>query len=684
MDDFGEQNRKIIIFNWRTRKMKERNVVLILMLAFAMLAGIASGQYPSEVVKINFQQETNPVPTGYIKDYGLAFSAQNGFEYGFDQVINETRQRGTDPDPRYDTLNHLEKTNGRYWEIALDSGLYNIFLVCGDPDNTNQINTLDLEGTIVTDPDGEDEFDEYWVYNVEVTDGRLTIAPAEGSDNSKLCFIEIYVTDPAYNPPPSVEAGSDLTMWLDETAQLAGAITDEDPYDGSSTGTVTSYWVKEGGPGTVTFDPADTTDVLDPTATFDTAGTYELRLQASDGTADSNDIMTIYVRDPAIKVELAYWSFEDIIPGANTIPEFYGNDGTYVIGWGANPEDERTRFAPTVVDGVIGDSAIRFVGNQEHMLNPFVLPKEYGTLSHWCKLTSTQRGAIYFESNEDTNGWGGPALEIHSGTRDGEWMFSYCDNASEDDVNVDAGDAVVGEWSHVVATWNIHGDLVLYVDGIEEERNAMPASAVGGNIAPTENNSLFGGVSQIDDSRRYDGDLDEVQVFGWDLTIEEIRALTALGDVAPDCDAGADDSMRMRLTDTITLADAELVDYGAPSEKTIKWITDSKPADSNAIFTDDAVVNAEVQFPDFGIYVLRLTVSDAGGSDTSTIEIEIVETDCSTVMADGLGLTGDIAGGGLLGDEPDCRVTLADVAAFAADFLSCNNPQDVACEDPYL
>ena len=46
-----------------------------------------------------------------------------------------------------------------------------------------------VEGTVVTDPDGADHFDEYNV-EVEVTDGRLTIRPAGGASDAKICFVE--------------------------------------------------------------------------------------------------------------------------------------------------------------------------------------------------------------------------------------------------------------------------------------------------------------------------------------------------------------------------------------------------------------------------------------------------------------------------------------------------------------
>jgi len=140
-----------------------------------------------ETIKINFQPSASAVPTGYEVDSGATYGSRgNGLSYGWDTTNGETRDRGADSDQRYDTLNHV---NAYTWEIGLDNGTYDIWLVCGDPAYADSTNTLDIEGTTVTDPDGQDYFDEYNI-QVSVNDGKLTIASATGA-YPKLCFIEI-------------------------------------------------------------------------------------------------------------------------------------------------------------------------------------------------------------------------------------------------------------------------------------------------------------------------------------------------------------------------------------------------------------------------------------------------------------------------------------------------------------
>ncbi|MDT3777453.1 hypothetical protein PJI16_07760 [Nitrospira sp. MA-1] len=90
------------------------------------------------------------------------------------------------------------------------------------------------------------------------------------------------------NQPPSVNAGPSITIALPNTAALNGTVTD----DGlpATPGTVTSTWSKVSGPGTVTFANAS---ALSTTASFSEAGTYVLRLTATDGEFGPSSELTI-------------------------------------------------------------------------------------------------------------------------------------------------------------------------------------------------------------------------------------------------------------------------------------------------------------------------------------------------------------------------------------------------------
>ncbi len=84
------------------------------------------------------------------------------------------------------------------------------------------------------------------------------------------------------NQAPIVNAGSDQTVAYTASASLSGTVSDPD----SGPGPLTYLWSKVSGPGTVTFGTAT---AVSTTASFSAAGTYVLRLTASDGQASTSD-----------------------------------------------------------------------------------------------------------------------------------------------------------------------------------------------------------------------------------------------------------------------------------------------------------------------------------------------------------------------------------------------------------
>ena len=523
------------------------------------------------------------------------------------------------------------------------------------------------------------------------------LIPPGGSynqDRGQLDGLLVKLVDITFNPPPNVDAGPDFTVWTDALPiKLAGSATDVGPEDGTSPGSpggvVSSYWYSDpNNPGDVTFEPADTTLVYEPNVTaFSVPGTYNLVLQVSDGLVDGNDIVTITVWDAALKAKVAHWDMENIVD--SNIPELvadnHGTYGTYVL-IPPEPDAILVEITPHVVPGVIGDDAIRFYNDPNHMLNPFSLPRVTGTLSHWCKIGRTQAQVIYYEGNEASNGWGGPTLEIHSGSTGGEWMFFWQDSLLAS-VDVKGGESVVGEWSHVVATWNILGDLILYDNGVEVARDAM-GRAGGGNLPPLAECVIVGGVSDLNASgedRMYNGDLDDVRVYNYALTPEEIRALTGVVELKAKVDAGPDASYQLSPGEAVSTAGI-VTDYGIPGTLDLKWTTLIGPEDANAVFVDPNSAVTDVTFPVFGAYQLQLEVYDENLdeiTDTDIVWLTIISPVCQDVIdgLDGAELyPGDISGPD---GTPDCRVDLQDIAAFAAEFLRCNNPETLGCEDPW-
>jgi hypothetical protein len=99
---------------------------------------------------------------------------------------------------------------------------------------------------------------------------------------------EIVVTvNAGVNQAPSVNAGPDQSITLPASATLNGSASDD-----GLPATLTTTWSKVSGPGMVTFGNVS---ALVTTATFSTAGSYTLRLTASDGALSSTDDIAVIV-----------------------------------------------------------------------------------------------------------------------------------------------------------------------------------------------------------------------------------------------------------------------------------------------------------------------------------------------------------------------------------------------------
>ncbi|MGH7180108.1 MAG: hypothetical protein ACREJC_22210 [Tepidisphaeraceae bacterium] len=149
-------------------------------------------------VHINFQTNiaTSAGPE-FVKDIGQVFGSRgNGLSYGWDADITgsaRVRNNVRSPDFRYDSLIKMQDGGAnRTWEIAIPNGLYQVRLVAGDPDFTDSIYKMNLEGLagVTGTPRDDIRWFRRWV-NVQVNDGRLSLTNAVGSSNNKIAFIDI-------------------------------------------------------------------------------------------------------------------------------------------------------------------------------------------------------------------------------------------------------------------------------------------------------------------------------------------------------------------------------------------------------------------------------------------------------------------------------------------------------------
>ena len=160
----------------------------------------------------------------------------------------------------------------------------------------------------------------------------------------------------AANQPPVVNAGLDQTIALPSNANLDGTISD----DGlpNPPATVTTTWSKVSGLGNVTFGNINT---IDTTANFSLAGTYVLRLTATDGAlTTTDDIQIIMNAAPAAPCVIAnnnVWK--------NT--SFPVQTGTFTAQFDITPGNAAMNGMVTLSrdasDGLNSEAAIRFFSN---------------------------------------------------------------------------------------------------------------------------------------------------------------------------------------------------------------------------------------------------------------------------------------------------------------------------------
>ena len=125
--------------------------------------------------------------------------------------------------------------------------------------------------------------------------GQDLVALYAVKDGANLALrVDMVLARDAANQPPAVNAGTNQTITLPATAMLNGSATD----DGlpNPPGALTYAWTKFSGPGIVTFGNAASATTA---ASFSVAGTYVLRLAASDSALSGSANVTITV-NPAV------------------------------------------------------------------------------------------------------------------------------------------------------------------------------------------------------------------------------------------------------------------------------------------------------------------------------------------------------------------------------------------------
>jgi len=161
---------------------------------------------------VNFQPSGSALPSGYEKDYGLAFDAGRGSGWVTEASLStsshvpvdispNTRERNAVAEQRLDTLIHMQYPSAlsstavktpAAWELVVPDGSYAVTVSVGDAAATDSTHRIRVEGDVVIAgfvPTSSTRFAQA-SRTVSVSDGRLTI-DAIGGTNTKLNYVDV-------------------------------------------------------------------------------------------------------------------------------------------------------------------------------------------------------------------------------------------------------------------------------------------------------------------------------------------------------------------------------------------------------------------------------------------------------------------------------------------------------------
>jgi hypothetical protein len=229
-------------------------------------------------------------------------------------------------------------TGGDDYEIAVDSLTF-------APGETSKTIPVTINGDTVVEPD------ETFFMNIgNATGATVTDSRGQGT------ILDDDTT--AANVAPVVSAGSNQTVTLPSSAALNGTVTD----DGLPSGSLSSTWTKQSGPGTVAFG---NTHAVDTTAGFSTDGVYVLRLTATDGALSNSDDVKITV-DPLPPIDYFIDDDDSVFEADINWMAAVG------ITMGCNPPTNN-RFCPdsNVTRGQMAAFLVRALNLTERLDDPF-------------------------------------------------------------------------------------------------------------------------------------------------------------------------------------------------------------------------------------------------------------------------------------------------------------------------
>jgi hypothetical protein len=508
---------------------------------------------------------------------------------------------------------------------------------------------------------------------------KLMFPDMRGGINSLFQIAEIELLEKPVNGwagAVTVTPQTALLQLPDETTLAIDATISD--FDSTSW---TTTWTQVSGPAAVNFN--GTENDLDASVTFPaTKGNYVLKLDVTD--AEGNVFVPRQVRvrvwDPTIDEKMvAHWPFDEA-DGSTEINDLaLDNDKGYLGNY--NDEHKDPNFVPgwvTLPEDTLGNAAeftdagyIEVYPDVNSVNDPNMLNLDAGvSVASWVYANNWDGNRRVLQYGEDGNKvfrmlheWGSLVFDIYGR-------------------GITADIFPSGEWHHMVGTYDGF-TIKLYIDGVEAASETfdtyLPLYAFTNQVL------TIGAKNKNVNFNDYPGDymngkLDDMRVYSYAIDLDTVRSLVALGQNSAPAVESITVPANLILTGITLDVPVNATIYDAHDDAISYLWEQVSPAAPAVVFSSTTVEDPTVTIAQAGTYVLRLTIDDGVYGTTGTIykDVEIVVSDanCAKVKADGLLYAADL--------DENCHVNIYDFALMAADWLKCNDPQDLNCVNPYL
>jgi hypothetical protein len=196
--------------------------------------------------------------------------------------------------------------------------------------------------------------------------------------------------------------------------------------------------------------------------------------------------------------------------------------GTTAVDSSGNMHDGITRKGPAWSAGRFGN-ALSFDGVDDYVeLQNHLVTTAAGSVSMWIKTGTnfTDTPMLFYISAQAYGNGGGSEPELHVNFTSSEKLQLFIEGGSNDVNIASAASYADNAWHQVTATWDINGNAVLYVDGVQVNSAVHDAN----NFSASERTYL--GRPTLDwATRYYKGLIDDVRLYDTAISAEQVQTL---------------------------------------------------------------------------------------------------------------------------------------------------------------